>query len=69
MLMKYQIATKDNIDEIILMKNRVKQRIIKANLPMWLNGYPLDEMIIEDILNNHGRVIIVDNKVVAYAVL
>ena len=26
-------------------------------------------MIIEDILNNHGRVIIYDNKVVAYAVL
>ena len=47
------------------MKNRVKERIIKANLPMWLNGYPLDEMIIEDILNNHGRVIIFDNKVVA----
>ena len=40
MLMKYQIASKDNINEIILMKNRVKQRIIKANLPMWLNGYP-----------------------------
>ena len=69
MLMKYQIATKDNINEIILMKNRVKQRIIKANLARWLNGYPLDEMIIEDILNNHGRVIIKDNKVVAYAVL
>ena len=69
MLMKYQIASKDNIDEIISMKNRVKQRIIKANLAMWLNGYPLDEMIIEDVLNNHGRVIIFDNKVVAYAVL
>jgi GNAT superfamily N-acetyltransferase len=67
--MKYQIASKDNTNEIISMKNRVKQRIIKANLPMWLNGYPLDEMIIEDILNNHGRVIIYDNKVVAYAVL
>ena len=69
MLMKYQIASKDNTNEIISMKNRVKQRIIKANLPMWLNGYPLDEMIIEDVLNNHGRVIIFDNKVVAYAVL
>lgn len=67
--MKYQIASKDNIDEIISMKNRVKQRIINTNLPMWLNGYPQDEMIIEDILNNHGRVIIFDNKVVAYAVL
>lgn len=69
MLMKYQIASKDNTNEIISMKNRVKQRIIKANLAMWLNGYPLDEMIIEDVLNNHGRVIIFDNKVVAYAVL
>ena len=51
------------------MKNRVKERIIKANLPMWLNGYPKDEIIKDDVFNSHGRVIEINDKVVAYAVL
>ena len=51
------------------MKNRVKQRIIKANLPMWLNGYPLDEYLTEDVMNSFGRVIELDGNIVAYAVL
>lgn len=65
--MKYQIASKNQINDIINMKNRVKQRIINQNLPMWLNGYPLDEYIIEDIENNYGRVVIVGEVVAAYA--
>ncbi len=67
--MIYEIATKNDLKQIIKMKNRVKERIIRQNLPMWLNGYPLDEMIVEDINNNHGRVVKINDKVVAYAVL
>lgn len=66
--MEYKIAIKENINEIIKMKNIVKQRIIKQNLPIWKNNYPLDEMIIEDINNNEGRIVVIDNKIVAYAV-
>ena len=55
--MIYRKATNDDIINIIAMKNKVKQRIIEENLPIWLNGYPLDELIKEDIENNEGRVV------------
>ena len=42
-------------------------RIIKQNLPIWLNGYPLDSYIKEDIENGECRVVELDGKVVAYA--
>lgn len=65
--MRYEVATKNQINDIIEMKNRVKQRIINQNLPMWLNGYPLDEYIYDDIKKNYGRVIIIDNRIAGYA--
>ena len=65
--MIYQKATLSDYNEIIIMKDEVKQRIINENLPIWLNGYPLDEMIKEDIDLEYGRVIKVNNRVVAYA--
>ena len=49
------------------MKDEVKERIIKENLPIWKNNYPLNEMLQEDIYHGEGRVIVIDNKVVAYA--
>ena len=67
--MEYKIASINQLNEILSMKNRVKQRIIEQNLPMWLNGYPQDNLIIEDLENNHGRVIVINDKVVGYAVL
>lgn len=56
-----------DFEEIIEMKNRVKQRIISKNLPMWLNGYPNDEYILDDLNNNYGRIIKIENKIVGYA--
>ncbi|MDE6407226.1 MAG: GNAT family N-acetyltransferase [Anaeroplasmataceae bacterium] len=64
--MKYRIANHKDIDEIIFMKNEVKKRIIKENLPIWLDGYPYDEMIVEDIEKGYGRVVEEDG-IVAYA--
>lgn len=66
--MLYRIAYNKDYDEIILMKNRVKQRIVDSNLPIWQHGYPLDSMIAEDIELGYGRVVEIDNKVVAYSV-
>ena len=65
--MIYRVATFDDLNEIIIMKNKVKQRIINQNLPMWLNGYPLDEYIIDDIKSNEGRVIEINGKIVSYS--
>ena len=66
--MQYRIATMDDYENIIKMKNRVKERIIKQKLPIWQHGYPLDSMILEDIEKEHGRVIELSGKVVAYSV-
>ena len=65
--MIYRIATLDDLEEIILMKNQVKKRIIKEELPIWQHGYPLDEMIKEDIVNSEGRVVYLNNEIVAYS--
>lgn len=63
----YQIATKSSLDEIISLKNDVKKKVIEEQLPIWQNGYPEDELIIEDIEKGYGRVLIVDNQIVSYA--
>ena len=67
--MKYCIASINDMSKIIEMKNRVKQRIIKENLPMWLNNYPTDDLLIKDVTLNFGRVIKLNDEVIGYAVL
>ena len=66
--MTYHVAQMSQLDEILQMKNRVKARVIKENLPIWQHGYPLDEFIIEDIERGEGRLVQLKNKIVAYAV-
>ena len=65
--MRYRKAELKDLEEILIMKNKVKERVIKENLPIWQNGYPLDEMIIEDVKKNEGRVVEIDGEIVAYA--
>lgn len=65
--MIYKKATINDLNEILIMKNEVKQRVIKDNLPIWLNGYPLDQIIIDDINDNEGRIVVIDNEIIAYA--
>ena len=67
MVLVYRIPKITEIEEILVMKRNVKQRVIESGLPMWLNGYPLDEMIVEDVELGDARVIEVDGKIVAYA--
>ena len=65
--MIYRKPNINEIPEILSMKHRVKQRVLDSGLPMWLNGYPLDEMLVEDIELGDARVVELDGKVVAYA--
>ena len=65
--MEYKIATLNDLNQIITMKNAVKERVISENLPIWKNGYPQDFLIKEDIVNNKARIILIDNEIVAYA--
>ena len=65
--MIYRNANLNDYNQIVTMKNRVKERVIKENLPIWLNGYPLDAYIMDDINETYGRVIELNDKIVAYA--
>ncbi|MCM1130762.1 MAG: GNAT family N-acetyltransferase [Roseburia sp.] len=65
--MRYRVAEHKDLEEIIQMKNEVKKRIIEENLPIWLDGYPFDEMILEDIEKGYGRVLEEDEEIVGYA--
>ena len=65
--MIYRKPKVEEINDILIMKNNVKKRIIDSGMPMWLNGYPLDEMIVEDIEIGDARIVELDGKVVAYA--
>lgn len=66
--MLYRVAKMKDLNEILNMKSRVKKRVVEQELPIWLNGYPLDSMIIEDIEKSYGRVVEINGSVVAYAV-
>ena len=66
--MIYRKAKISEINEILQMKNEVKQRVIDQKLPIWNDGYPLDSMIVEDVNEEAGRVVELDGRVVAYAV-
>ena len=63
----YQVATVEHLNEIILMKNDVKQKVIDEKLPIWQNGYPEDDLIKEDIENGFGRIVIDNGEIVSYA--
>ena len=62
--MIYRIPNINEIPEILEMKHRVKQRVTDSGLPMWLNGYPADEMLVEDIELGDARVIELDGKII-----
>lgn len=65
--MEYRIATLQDYNEVIQMKNEVKERIIKEKLPIWLDGYPADSFIQEDIDKGYGRVVVHEKRIIGYA--
>ena len=65
--MIYRKAVEKDLEEVIFIKNKVKERIIKQGLPIWKNGYPLDSFLEEDIMHGEARIIELDGKVVAYS--
>lgn len=65
--MIYRKAIISDLERIIEIKNKVRERIIKKGLPIWKNGYPLDSFLEEDVIQGEARVIEVDGIIVAYS--
>ena len=47
--MIYRKAIISDLERIIEIKNKVRERIIKKGLPIWKNGYPLDSFLEESV--------------------
>lgn len=67
--MEYLEASLSDLPYLIELKNEVKERIIKEKLNIWLNDYPNDLLLEEDIKNNLGRIVKINGEIVAYACL
>ncbi len=67
--MKYCKLQEEDINELIILKNQVKERIIKSNLPIWLGEYPSDETLLNDIKNGFARALKINEEIIAYATL
>ena len=66
-MIEYLVPTLKDLQEIIIIKNQVKEEVIKENLPIWLDGYPDDELIKEDVVTKNARILKDDNEIVCYA--
>lgn len=64
----YRTAKKNDLPQIISMKNGVKLRIEEQGLAIWQNGYPTDELLNEDVVNCEGRVVELNGEIVGYSV-
>lgn len=65
--MEYRIAKLEDLLEIICLKNQVKERIVEENLPIWLDGYPKDDLLLDDLEHHYGRVVVDEGKIVGYS--
>ena len=65
----YRKADLKDLDKLISLKDEVKKEIIKKDLDIWQDDYPNRELLKSDIVNDYGRIITIDEKVVAYMAL
>lgn len=65
--MKVKLADNLNINSIMEVIEYAKQIMItNGNSTQWINGYPSKEVILKDIENQHGYVVIKDNEIAGY---
>ncbi len=67
--MQYRIATKEDLNDILIIKEEAKARVRADGLNVWNGDYPMNEMIADDIRMEWGRVIEDNGRIVAYAAL
>ena len=65
--MIYRKATEKDLQEILKLKNVVKESIQQEGLQIWLHGSPEDKLIINDVTRGEGRVIEKDGVILGYA--
>ena len=65
--MEIREATRDDLDPIMKIIDAARQLMRDSgNLTQWTNGYPSEELILEDIKNNHAFLCIENGEAVGY---
>ena len=65
--MKVKLAENSNINSIMEVIECAKQIMIdNGNTTQWINGYPSEDVILKDIVNQHGFVITNNDEIVGY---
>lgn len=66
---KIRKAEKNDIPEISIIIDQAKAFLKVQEIDQWQNGYPSENEINNDVENNEGYVLLVDNKIAGYAYL
>lgn len=67
-MQKYtRLAKKDDLSEIMKIIADAKAFLKSSGSPQWQNGYPNEQVILNDIQQQNGYVFIVGNKVAGFA--
>ena len=66
--MKIKLATLDNLDIIMDMIDKGRKHIQEYNIEQWINGYPSNELITEDINSSRGYILLDNEEIVGYFV-
>jgi len=62
-------TTKTDIPQVVAIIEQGKTYLRTSGVDQWQNGYPNEEVIIEDIANGYGFVLTSDNEIVATVAL
>lgn len=66
--MNTRLAKTDDIDIIMAMIEDGRKHIQTYNIPQWINGYPSEDLILEDIKSGTGYVLMDNDEIVGYYV-
>lgn len=67
--MDIRLAHPNEISQILTLIEQGKKRLAAAGIDQWQDGYPDEDIIFDDILENRAYVGIVEGEIAAYAAL
>ena len=66
---KYRKANIEDLGNIITLRNEVKAEIENAEIDMWQDDYPNQELLRKDIIDGYARIILSDDEITGYMAL
>lgn len=67
--MEFRLAHPNEVDTIMMMIDQAREHIASYGSDQWQNGYPTQEIIMEDILEGYGYVAVIEGQLAAYVAM